>query len=177
MPRLRRALHPSLVRVHLARATIPSPPIRECSAAAQLARATIPTLPTRARNALVLLAVPAAEFLVRVPLAPAHRVPVLRGPERHDLALLAQVDPVRVHVPAALDSVQAAQAAAEARAQQALVAVLVPVAHPEATLVLTVRPVAVAVEAQVVELQVHSVAVAARARHASRSARSGQSLN
>lgn len=170
MPRLRRALHPSLVRVHLARATIPSPPIRECSAAAQLARATIPTLPTRARNALVLLAVPAAEFLVRVPLAPAHR-----GPERHDLALLAQVDPVRVHVPAALDSVQAAQAAAEARAQQALVAVLVPVAHPEATLVLTVRPVAVAVEAQVVELQVHSVAVAARARHASRSARSGQS--
>jgi hypothetical protein len=124
----------------------------------------------------VLLAVPAAEFLVRVPLAPAHRVPVLRGPERHDLALLAQVDPVRVHVPAALASAQAAQAAA-VRAQQVLVAVHAQVAHPEATLVPTVRQVAVAVAAPVVEPQVLSAAVAARARHASRSARSGQSLN
>jgi hypothetical protein len=121
---------------------------------------------------LVLLAVPAAEFRV-----PVLRVPVLRVPERHDPALLAQVDPVRVHVPAALDSVQAVQAAAEARAQQVPVAVLVPVARPEATLVPTVRQVAVAVAAPVVEPQVHSAAVAARARHASRSARSGQSLN
>ena len=124
---------------------------------------------------LVQLAVLAAEFLVPVPLGPVPRVQAHLVQERHDLALLVQVDPVRVLVPVALDNVQAAQAAAEALAQQALVAVLVPVAHPEATLVLTVRQVADAVEAQVVEPQVHSVAVAARARHASRSARSGQS--
>lgn len=148
-------------------------PTRECSAAAQLALATIHTLLTRAHNALVAALV--VEFLAPVPLVPAHH-----APERHVLALRAQVAQVRAHVPAASVSVQAVQVAqvpAAVNVQVELVAVHAQVAHPEATLVLTVRQAAVAVAAPVEVPLVPSVAVAARARHASRSGRSGQSSN
>jgi hypothetical protein len=126
---------------------------------------------------VLVLALLAAVFLAQARLAPAHRVPVPRVPELHAQAHRVLVDQVRVLVPAALASAQAAQVVVAVRAQQVLVAVDAQAAHPEATLVPTVRQVAVAVAAPVVEPRVLSAAVAARARHASRSARSGQSLS
>jgi hypothetical protein len=121
---------------------------------------------------LVAEAALAAVFPAQAHLAQAHL-----APERHVLVLRVPVDPARVHVRAALVSAQAAQVLAAVSAPVELVAVRAQAEHPETTLVLTVRQVAVAVAAPVEVPLVPSVAVAARARHASRSGRSGQSSN
>lgn len=157
-----------LVRVLPVRETTPSPLTREW-AVQQRAVATV---------LFLVLGHLAQDFLV-----PAHRVRVHLVlahlvQDRLVRAHLAQVGLVKASAQVASVSVRAAlleQVLVHVPVQ--LAAVSVPVEHQATTLVLTVHQEAAVAVAPAEEPQVRLVAEAARARHVSRSARSGQSSN
>jgi len=159
---------------HPDRVTIPSQAIKGCNAQEQLAPETTRSLATKACRAPVAL----QEF---------------RAQRHPDQALRVRADPARALAPADSVSVQAALAAdsaqvalvvraadvqAEPVADSARVEQVAPPEHPDPTSDPTVRQVAaVEVVAQAAEPLEHSVAVAARAKLASRSVRSAQNLS